>query len=236
MRLSTNEKLVERQSKIARYTTYAGLAVLLGAIVVNFFLADLLLSYVALFAGFILAYVGAMLANKWIREPRADHALEKGLKGFDNKHHLFNYLPPLPHFLITPTGVLVFKTKSLDGTITCNNGKWNRPWKWSRLFGGMGQEALGDPLRELNVEIDAMKKFLADKIDTAPMIPVDGYVVFTDPNVDLSIDDAALPVVTAQDLKETLRKGKRGAVLLPKTQEQLEQALSSGSDGKTAQQ
>jgi len=232
MRLTTNEKLVARQSKIARYTTYGGLAVLLGAVVVNFFLADLLLSYASLFVGFILAYIGAMLANKWIKEPRADHALEKGLKGFDNKHHLFNYLSPLSHFLITPTGVLVFKVKLLDGTITCVNGKWNRPWKWSRLFGGMGQEALGDPIAELNTEIAAMKKFLADKIDNAPLVPVDGYVVFTDPRVDLSMDDPALPVVKAEDLKETLRKNKRGAVLLVKTQEQLEQALSAGTNGQ----
>ena len=233
MRLTTNEKLVKRQTTIARYTTYGGLAVLFGALIVNFFMADLLLSYALLFVGFILAYFGAIFANKWIKEPRADHALEKGLKGFDNKHHLFNYLPPLSHFLITPTGVLVFKVKTLDGMIICSNGKWNRPWKWSRLFGGMGQEALGDPIRELNAEIEAMKKFLADKIDNAPMVPVDGYVVFSDPRVDLSIDDPSLPVVKAEDLKETLRKNKHGAVLFPKTQEQLEQALGAGTNGQT---
>ena len=30
MRLTTNQKLIERQSKLARYATFGGLAILLG--------------------------------------------------------------------------------------------------------------------------------------------------------------------------------------------------------------
>ncbi len=234
MRLFTDEKLVDRQSKIARYTTFAGLAVLAASLFTTF-TDNYLLAYIALFIGFILAYIGATMANRWIKEPRADHALAKALKGFDNKYQLYNFLQPVSHFLVTPTGILVFKIKSLDGEINCVNGKWNRPWKMSRLIGGMGQEPLGNPIAELNVEIDKVKKFLADKLPNAALVPVDGYVVFTDPKVELSIDDPALPVVTANNLKETLRKSKRGAVLPPQTQDSLAKLFSQDAHGETTE-
>jgi hypothetical protein len=234
MRLTSNDKLIERQTKLARYATFGGLAVLLASLVISFS-NNYALSYISLFVGFILAYIGSLLANKWIKEPRADRALEKALKGFDNKHHLYNYLPPVSHLLLTPTGILVFKVKAHDGAIACQDGKWRRPWQWSRLIGGMGQEPLGDPIAEMNAEIATVRKFLADKIENAALVPVDGYVVFTDPRAQLAVDDPALPVVKADDLKDTLRKSRRGAVLPPKTQDHLEKILSQAADAKTAQ-
>ena len=234
MRLYTDEKLIDRQSKIARYTTFGGLAILLGSLAVSF-MENYVLAYVALFIGFILAYIGSTLANRWIKEPRGDHALVKALKGFDNKHQLYNFLPPVSHFLVMPTGVLVFKIKPHDGAINYQNGKWNRPWKPSRLLGGMGQEALGNPIAELNTEIEKVKKYIADKMPNAALVPVDGYVVFTDPTAKLSIDDSSLPVVTADNLKDTLRKSKHGAVLAPQTQEQLAKIFSQDANGETTE-
>ncbi|MBI5029423.1 MAG: NERD domain-containing protein [Chloroflexi bacterium] len=234
MRLLTDDKIIERQSKIARYATFGGLAVLAGSLFVSF-TENYLLAYASLIVGFILAYVGATLANRWIKEPRGDHALAKALKGFDNKYQLYNFLPPVPHYLVTPTGVLVFKIKSLDGEINCVNGRWNRPWKMTRLFGGMGQEPLGNPLADLHAEIEKVKKFIADKMPNAALVPVDGYVVFTDPKVQLSIDDPALPVVTADNLKETLRKSKHGAVLPPQTQDNLAKIFSQDAHGETTE-
>jgi len=233
MRLTTNDKLVARQSKIARYATFGGLATLLGSLVVSFG-NNIVLAYVALAVGFFLAVVGSSLANKWIKEPRADKALEKALKGFDNKHHLLNYLLPVEHVLITPTGLLVFKIKRQDGVVKYENGKWHRPWRIGRIFGGMGQEPLGNPTQELEMEIAVMRKFLADKVESAAMIPIDGMIVFTDPRVQLSIDDPAVPAVQADDLKETLRKSKRGAPLSPKMLDSLEKALAAEADAKTA--
>jgi hypothetical protein len=233
MRLSSNDKLIERQSKIARYATFGGLAVLLGSLVISFNNQNIVLAYAALAIGFFLAMVGSTLANKWIKEPRADKALEKALKGFDNKHHLLNYLLPAEHVLITPTGLLVFKVKRQDGTITYQNGKWKYPWRISRLIGGLGAEPLGNPIDEMNAEISAMRKFLTDKVENAALIPIDGYVVFTDPRAQLSIDDASLPVVKTDDLKETLRKSKRGTPLSSQVLGQLERALKPVPDAKT---
>jgi hypothetical protein len=233
MRLTTNDKLVQQRSTWARYLTFAGMGLLLGSLALSFMTDYIVLAYGALFVGFVLAMIGSNLANKWVKPPRAEQVLEKSLKGFDNKHHLYNYLLPSEHVLLTPSGVLVLKTKYHDGEITCKDGKWNRPWKWTRLFGALAQEPLGDPMAELKFEMHKMQQLLTDKIENAATIPIDGYVVFTDPGARLSLDDPALPVLPASELKETLRKSKRTQVLPNPVLENLERVLNEYANAKT---
>ncbi len=233
MRLSTNDKLIERQSKIARYATFGGLAVLLASLVTSFTgNFPIIVAYGLLVVGFVLAYVGAMLANKWIKEPRADAALAKALKGFDNKYHLYNYLLPANHVLLAPSGLILFKVKPNDGNIAVQGAKWQTPFRWSRLFGGMGQEPLGDPAADLRADIEKIRKLLVDKVENAGMVPIDGYVVFTDPKANLTVDNPPVPVVTVQDLKDTLRKSKRGPMLPPKLLDDLQKALDEEAEAK----
>ena len=233
IRITTNKKLIQRQSKIARYATFAGLGVLLVSLISSFTnISNIVFSYISLFIGLVFAYIGSTLANKWIREPRADKALEKGLKGFDNKHHLYNYLLPASHVLLAPSGLLIFLVKPLDGEIICRDDKWKRSWRWSRLFGGMGQEPLGNPSADVAKEIQAMRALIGESFNQVPM---DGYAVFTDPKVTLNIENAAVPAVRVGDLKETLRKAKRGPTLPSPLYERLEQVLDEQANAKTAQ-
>ncbi|MDE3089392.1 MAG: NERD domain-containing protein [Chloroflexota bacterium] len=235
MRLTTNDKLIERQSKIARYATFAGLAILVGSLITSFNNTfPIAIAYALLFVGFVLAYIGAVLANKYVKEPRADHALEKALKGFDNKNHLYNYLLPAPHVLLMPAGLLLLRVKTQDGPISCKGEKWQRPFQISRVFGGMGQEGLGNPAAELRDDIAKMKEWLADKLDNAAIVPIDGYVVFSDPRVQLTVEEPTVPVVRVEDLKEALRKSKRGAPLAPQVYDNLQNILDAQADGKTA--
>ncbi len=235
MRLTTNNKLIERQSRIARYATFGGLGVLLVSLISSFVsIENILFSYISLFVGLMLAYMGSTLANKWIREPRADNALAKALKGFDNKHHLYNYLLPASHVLVTPNNLLVFRVKSHDGDISLHNGNWKRARKFSRIFGGMGQEPLGNPIAELETEIEKMRALLTPKFASGTVIPIDGYVVFTDPNVHLMIENTSVPVVRADELKETLRKAKRGPAPKPGLLDDIERVLDEAASGKTA--
>lgn len=236
MRVTTNVKLIDRQSKYARYATFAGLAILLGSLVSTLVTSNfpILVSYVMLVVGFILAYIGAVLANKWVKEPRPDHALERALKGFDNKNHLYNFVLPSPHVLLAPNGLIVFQVKSHDGMITCQGDKWSRAWQWTRLFGGMGQEPLGNPSAELHDQIAKMNTLVTDKLEGTPVIPIDGYVVFTDPRVQLTVENPTVPVVRVDDLKEALRKAKKGPALPPKLFDRLAEVLDEQAHAKTA--
>jgi hypothetical protein len=235
MRLTTNEKLIARQSKFARYATFSGLAILIGSLVISLTNEPMmLLAYVLLLIGFGLAYVGAILANKWVKEPRADNALTKALKGLDNKFHLYNYLLPANHVLLTPTGLVVFKVKPNDGRITVQGDKWTSPFRLSRLFGGMGQEPIGNPSLDLGNDIEKTKKLLAGKFEGAADVPIDGYVVFSDPKAELIIENPTVPVVRMPDLKDALRKAKRTRVLAPKLLEDLSNILDQEANAKTA--
>ncbi len=236
MRLTTNEKLIERQSKLARYATFGGLAILLGSLATSFMSTTfpIIVSYTLLFVGFVLAYIGAVLANKYIKEPRADQALEKALKGFDNKNHLYNLVLPVAYVLLTPSGIIVFRVKPQDGPVSCKGETWRRPFQLSRLFGGMGQEGLGNPAADLRADIAKLKDWLVDKIENAAVVPVDGYVVFTDPRVQLTVEEPAVPTIRVEDLKDTLRKAKRGAPITPALYDQLQKALDEEANAKTA--
>lgn len=235
MRLTTNDKLIERQSKIARYCTFGGLGILLASLVTSFTNNfPIVVAYALLILGFGLAYVGSILANKWIKEPRADTALARALKGFDNKFHLYNYLLPVNHVLLGPNGVTVLRVKSNDGKITCRSDKWKGSMRWSRLFGGMGQEALGNPTIDVNEDIAKIKKLLADHMADVALVPIDGYIVFTDPKADIAIEECSYPVVRVDDLKETIRKNKRGAPMTPALLQQVGQALDDEANAKTA--
>lgn len=235
MRQTTNDKLVQQRSTWARYLTFAGMGLLLASLVTSFMTDYIALAYATLLGGFVTAMIGSYLASKWIKPPRAEQVLEKSLKGFDNKHHLFNYLLPAEHVLVTPSGVLVFKTKQHDDRITCKNGKWNRPWKWTRLFGALAQEPLGNPIAEMGYEIEKMQQLLAGKIEETATVPVDGYVVFTHPRAQLTIDDPDLPVVMAGALKDTLRKRKRVEALSPQALEKIEKTFTEYANAKTTQ-
>ena len=234
MRLTTNEKLIERQSKLARYATFGGLAILLGSLITSFNNTfPIGVAYALLLVGFVLAYIGAVLANKYIKEPRADQALEKALKGFDNKNHLYNLVLPVPHVLLTPSGLIVFKVKPQDGTVACQGETWRRPFQLSRLFGGMGQEGLGNPAADLRADIAKLKGWLANQIDNAAIIPIDGIVVFTDPRVQLTVEEPSVPTVRAEDLKDLMRKGKRGTPISSELYDKLQSALDEEANAKT---
>ncbi len=235
MRFTTNEKLIERQSKLARYATFGGLAVLLGSLVTSFTgQFPIAVAYVLLFIGFGLAYAGATLANKWIKEPRSDHALAKALKGFDNRHHLYNFVLPASHVLLTPVGLIVFKVKTTGGRVICEGDKWRGVWQWSRLFGGMGQEPVGNPSSDLRADIAKIKSLIADRVEGAAMVPIDGYVVFTDPAVELTVTNPTVPVLRVEELKDTLRKTRHGAPLTPQLLQDLKTALDEEANAKTA--
>ena len=236
MRITRNDKLIANRSKISRYTTFAGLATLFGSLVISFTNAEnIAMAYGLLAVGFLLAYVGATFANKYIREPRADNAIEKALKGFDNKNHLYSWILPVEQVLLTPFGLIVFRVKPQDGNVFCKNDKWRSPFRFGNLFGGMGQEPLANPVVDLRNDIDAIKKWLADKIENAALVPVDGYVIFSDPKVNLTIENSSVPAMRADDLKDTLRKTKRGVALPSAVYDTLQKAMDEEAHGKTTE-
>lgn len=212
MQTITNEARISRGQRLGKIGTLGGLGLLVAGLVISLIFRDsvyLLVSFGCLILGIIVSSVGTLNMNRWMREPRADQALEQGLKGFDDRYRLYNYLLPAPHVLLGPLGVYVLTAMGQDGVIRHEGGKLRRKFSAGRLLRFMGDEGLGRPFAEADSQAEAMRRLLADQgLDEG--VDVQGVLVFYNPRVQLSVVDPALPVVNPKGLKKVIRKQQDG--------------------------
>ena len=212
MQVITNEKLIKNRARLGRIASFAGLAILVLGLVASLSPHELLTSpqwmlasFGCLFVGFLLSQVGIYHANRWVKEPRADQTLDKILKGFDNRYHLYNYVLPAPHVLLAPFGLCVIKPKHQGGKVRCQGEKWRHEIGWKRILRLFGQEGLGNPTKEVRAEIEKLRRFLAERLPDDEEVPIEGIVVFTNPQVDLETEAPAVPVLGGKQFKAFLR-------------------------------
>jgi len=216
MRVTVNEAFLQRRAKIARWTTLVGLGILFLGLIVSFNQEYYYLSLPALVVGFILANVSGYNSNRYVKEPRPDQSLAKGLKGFDNTYHLFNYTAPTPHVFLTPSRVYALLVKHQDGVIRQRGDRWRRDFNVRRFFLFFGEEGLGNPPREAQAVAERLQSALDDAFgEEAP--PVEPLVVFTHPNVQLVMDESSeesgvnnVPVLAGDRMKKYLRAQPKG--------------------------
>jgi len=220
MRVSVNEAFLQRRASIARWTTLIGLGILFLGLIASFNQEYYYLSLPALIVGFILANISGFNSSRYVKQPRPDQSLAKGLKGFDNTYHLFSYTAPIPHVLLTPSRVYALLVKHQDGVVRQRGDRWRRDFNVRRFFLFFGEEGLGNPPRESHAVAERLQSALDEAFgEEAP--PVEPLVVFTHPNVQLvmgesSEDDAEeddvndVPVLTGARLKKYLRAQPKG--------------------------
>lgn len=227
MQVVTDKKLIAQGQKYGKIASAIGLAALVLGLIISFRQMSLLLAYGCLIVGFILSNIGIYLANKWVREPRADQALARVLKGFDDKYTLYNYYLPAQHVLLTPSGLVTFVVKPQSGKIRYDGKRWRHKLGLSRIFRFFAEEGLGDPIKEAQQEAAALKQFL-DKHVPDSEVPIYPFVVFSGPDekLDLEITNPPIPVVRLRDLKTRLRRLDQSGKALPaETRKQLAEAF-----------
>jgi hypothetical protein len=146
-----------------------------------------------------------MNMNRWVREPRADQALAKGLKGFDNRYRLYNYELPAPHVLLSPLGLHVLTAMGQDGQIRLEGDKFHRAFSPGRLLRFMGEEGLGKPFVEADSQVAALREFLQEN-DMGDGVDIQNTLVFFNPKAQLSVSDPPRPVVVPKGLKKVIRR------------------------------
>jgi len=222
MKVIINEKLVKRQATIGKWASLIGMGALLAGLVVSYRWPNLItVSFGCLIVGFVLASIGTYNMNRWVKEPRADQALTKALKGFDNKHFLYHYTLPAAHVLLAPSGLFVCTVKDHQGEIRCEGEKWHQKFNWGRLLLFFGREGLGNPTREVRGEIGRLRHFLDEKLPEAD-VSIEGLIVFTNPRARLDLIDPAVPVVSSNKLKTFLRQLKNKRISAEQRKELVE--------------
>lgn len=228
MQVITNEKLIRSRARLGRAASFTGLAMLLLALVASFLTQwwfASLASFGFLIVGFVLSQIGIYFANRWVKQPRPDQTLDKILKGFDDRYSLYNYILPAAHVLLAPFGLCVIRPKGEGGKIRCQGAKWRHKVGWRRLLYLFGQEGLGNPTREVQSEVEKLRRFLAQRLPNND-IPIEGVVVFTNPQVDLEVDNPTVPVLDGKQFKIFLRDLSRERPMPASQRKQLAEILA----------
>ncbi len=221
MKIITNEKKIAQRKKWAGILAPVAMVLLLGGLGLNiaslrqtnggqvnpiYFYGTLAL----LVSGFVFSNVSSHLVNHWVKEPRADQILAKALKGFDNKHFLFNYTNKAPHILMTPQRVYTITTKGQNDVIDVDGAKWKRPFSVRRLLRFFGEETFGNPTLEAQQNAAAVYKQLEGVLSDGAEVELEPLIVFTNPDVKLTIHNTDIPVLKATKLKSYLRENSKG--------------------------
>jgi hypothetical protein len=228
MRTITNEAKIRRGARLGKIGTLLGLGFLVVGLIISLTLQQsplLWVSFLCLLLGLLISTVGTMNMNRWVREPRADQALEQGLKGFDNRYRLYNYLLPAPHVLLSPAGLWVLTAMGQDGVIRYDGNRFHRNFSVGRVLRFMADEGLGRPFAEADGQVNAMTKYL-DQHDVGQGIEIQNVVVFYNPRAQLDVTDPPRPLVAPKALKKAIRKQQETA--LPEEQYQRLKALFEG--------
>ena len=205
MNVIVNERLVNQRAKLGKIASLGGLAILAGGMIASFQEAYLYLSFAGLLLGFIVSQVGSYYTVRWGRKPRADEVLAAAMKGLDRKFGFYNYYLPAPHVLVGPTGIFVFLVKFQSGQVICDGKRWREKRGLGKILLVFGQESLGNPTAELELEMQRLSKFIAEKQpELDPTIR--GAVVFANPRVELVLNEPTAPVLKPKQLKPYLRR------------------------------
>jgi hypothetical protein len=211
MKIVSNNKLIGRNKKIGNYTTIGSLVILGLGLYISFSAQTsegFTWSLVCLLGGFLLSQVGIFFGNRWGRSPRPDELLSSNLKGLDDKYVLYHYMTKVNHLLVGPAGIWVLIPFQQQGTITYDTTKqrWHQKggnW-YMKLF---GQEGLGRPDQEVTSSLADINAFIKKEDLEFPGLPdPDAAVVFVHPKATVDANEARIPTMQVDKLKDFMRR------------------------------
>ena len=225
MKIIKNEKLIDRNGKIGKWISLAALIVLGGGMYISFTKPEwFTYSLLCLLLGFVMTQIGMYMGNRWGRSPRPDEKIDSGLKGLHSDFNMYHYSTPASHLLVGPAGVWVLIPYHQRGKVEYKKNRW-------RLSGGgllqgymrlFGQEGLGKPNVEAEVEAASVKKLFEKKFEGSTIPEVKVVLVFTNDQVELEVGESPIPTMKLKQLKEFMRQKTKER---PISQEQLKQIV-----------
>lgn len=235
MKIIKNESIIQRNRKIGSYTMLAGMAILIGGLVLSINQistgfkdpqavttgSEAMFNYstLAMFAGLILTEISMYFNNRWGRKPSMDEKLSLSLKGLDDRYAAYHYRGPVPAMLVGPSGIWVMVPMYQRGTISFENGKYRQSgvtWFVRTFY----QEGIGRPETLAQTQVEELNRFIQRNLPDAQLPPVQAVIVFTAPDASVQVgDDAPFPALHADKLKDFIRrKAKEQPIAIPALQ------------------
>jgi hypothetical protein len=206
-----DDKKIARYRLIGQVASFAGMAALIGGMVLIFVGDPQTVFYwqlLALLAGWMLSQVGIYFAQRYVRQPRPDQVLDEALEKVSKDGRLYHYILPAPHVLLLPSGIIVFVAKYQGGQITVQDDKWKQHGMGLRRF--FGQEGIGNPTREAENSVAAVAHFLQKNTPQVEEVPIAALIVFTSKGIkDLDLKGSTIPAMHYTKVKGFLKNQKR---------------------------
>jgi len=213
-----NENLIQRNTKIAKYSGIISIAILAAGMYLSFrYQEQIMYSLVALILGFTLSQVGIFYTNRFGRSPRPDQEMDNALKGLDDQYSLYHYQSPVSHLLVGPAGIWILFPFPQKGKVIYDEKKG----RWKRIGGNFymrffAQDSIGNPDQEISAAIKRLTKGLS-KIPDLEIPDIKAALVFTNERAELDAEDAPYPTLHTGQLKKLIRKEAKGDTALPTT-------------------
>lgn len=207
MRLYINERLVRRNSTLGKILTWGGLGIVIVSVVISFRSPQELNPYVfGGFLGVLLTQIGAVLTNRWGRQPRLDEVLSAALKGLDARYALFHYLLRVDHALLTPHGVFVLIPRTEDGVIEFEDGRWYQQRERAGFLRRGGRRAIGGFQRQAESNKSKLLRRLRRIFPENAPPEVQPVLVFVHTDAQVKVQDAPHLAVHYKKMKVWLRR------------------------------
>lgn len=210
-----NEKLIERNKKIGNITSIAGMAILVGGLILSFTGSEnsgrnTLLSFAALIVGFIVAQISTAFVNKFGRSPRIDEVIGENLSKLNNKYTYYVYSSPVAMLLVGPYGIWIPTPVMATGDVY-----YDKKWKQkggSFMFKVFGRENIGKPDEEAANNERAVRELLSKHLSEAEMPEIHNILVLLNPKSNIGdVESASLPIVKGDALRRYIRSIDRKA-------------------------
>ena len=197
------------------------------------------ISFGALFLGFLCASIGSYYINRYARRrwpgsrfvERPDQVLQRSLKGLDDKFNFFAQSLPASYVLAGPNGITIFALRSDKGRVMVDGEKWREPFTFTRFFTFFAREGVGNPQQEIEEQKARLRSLLAQagEVPGQPPLaetPMDGAVVFLNPEVQLELTNPALTVLRPEQVKDHVRARVKDAKVPGATQRAVAEFLA----------
>jgi hypothetical protein len=154
------------------------------------------------------AMIGIYFANRWVRKPRPEESLDKALKSFDDRYHIYHY-PSLPcdHILLTPTGVIALEVINLSGSFSYRNGKWKEAMTIGRALRYIVEERVSDPMMFSQGITEELERQFQKELGEPTRVLIKALTVFTHPAVELDLASTSIPVCRIERLRKQMSMG-----------------------------
>ncbi|MEM8860702.1 MAG: nuclease-related domain-containing protein [Chloroflexota bacterium] len=241
MRIVTNEKYVASRKRLGSIFSFLGIGVLLGGFILTFTAEEgSQLSYLSLFSlpiGWVLSQVGLFFANRLIKKPVIHEAIDEGLRKvgkYGEDSHLYHYVFPVNHMVLTPYGIIALIAKHQSGKVTADGVSWKQKIGFFQRF--FGQQTLGNPALEAENAVKQIAKWISHNVpDLAETeLPIGAAIVFTANDVELDVHGSDIPAVHHTKLKGFWKQRQQDTPMDDGAYNMLLEAFDGEADGKGA--